>query len=407
LGVGGVTSIYGPGTALYVANNITSNGNVIVKNSIVAANATINANVVVVGTANIGYLGVANSVLVGTTLTVGSNTTSGNLNTTGMVYAGTLRTTGRADVGGDAAVAGSLTVNGNFVLSGDIVYDTNLITISSDVAVSTTGAGYFGVFRGNTSGGVAGANVNSLGTVSDANAYIRWSASANNWQIRDIFNGDNDTSYSKILTANLISDSLSSSSTDTFLSSNGAKTLDLAYKANVGSGLISTKAAYEANVGSALITAKAFSANADNISSGTMNVARLGTSSNAQFNSIGVGTSASTTTGEIRATNNITAYYSDDRLKTNLGNISDALQKLLTLNGFHYQANEVAVALGYKVKPEVGVSAQQVQKVLPEIVVPAPIDDKYLTVHYEKLIPLLIEAIKELNDKVEKLEKNK
>jgi hypothetical protein len=45
-----------------------------------------------------------------------------------------------------------------------------------------------------------------------------------------------------------------------------------------------------------------------------------------------------------------------------------------------------------------------VQAVLPEIVVPAPIDDKYLTVHYEKMIPLLIEAIKELAAKVETLE---
>jgi hypothetical protein len=40
---------------------------------------------------------------------------------------------------------------------------------------------------------------------------------------------------------------------------------------------------------------------------------------------------------------------------------------------------------------------------LPEIVVPAPISDKYLTVRYEKLIPLLVEAIKELSEKVERL----
>lgn len=118
-----------------------------------------------------------------------------------------------------------------------------------------------------------------------------------------------------------------------------------------------------------------------------------------QMYGLGVGTAAGAT-GEIRATNAITAYYSDDRLKTRMGNITNPLDKLRTLNGFYYEANELAQSLGYKVKKEVGVSAQEVQKVLPEIVVPAPIDDKYLTVHYERIIPLLIEAIKELEEKL-------
>ena len=129
------------------------------------------------------------------------------------------------------------------------------------------------------------------------------------------------------------------------------------------------------------------------------------TSQNSQFNSVGVGTAGSGTAGEIRATNNITAYYSDDRFKTNLGNISDALAKVLTLNGFYYEANELAQSYGYEKKLEVGVSAQQVQAVQPEVVAPAPIDEKYLTVRYERLVPLLIEAIKELNAKVAALER--
>lgn len=126
---------------------------------------------------------------------------------------------------------------------------------------------------------------------------------------------------------------------------------------------------------------------------------------NLQVGSVGIGAAASGVKGEIVAINNITAYYSDDRLKTRQGNIVDALTKTLSLNGFHYHANDLAQSLGYKIVPEVGVSAQEVQKVLPEAVVPAPIDNQYLTVHYQKLIPLLIEAIKELNAKVESLEK--
>jgi hypothetical protein len=130
----------------------------------------------------------------------------------------------------------------------------------------------------------------------------------------------------------------------------------------------------------------------------------VATSSNVQFNSIGVNTAASGTAGEIRATNAVTAYYSDDRLKTRRGNIENALAKVETLNGFNYEANEIAQALGYKVKPEVGISAQEVQAIMPEVVVPAPIDEKYLTIHYERMVPLLIEAIKELSAKVRDLE---
>lgn len=131
----------------------------------------------------------------------------------------------------------------------------------------------------------------------------------------------------------------------------------------------------------------------------------LNTTSDAQFDSLGIGVSASGTTGEIRATNNITAYYSDDRLKTKHGNIEDALNKISTLNGFYYSANKTAQDLGYEPKKEVGVSAQEVNAIMPEVIAPAPIDEQYMTVHYDRLVPLLIEGIKELNTKVKHLQK--
>ena len=140
---------------------------------------------------------------------------------------------------------------------------------------------------------------------------------------------------------------------------------------------------------SATIVAATITAPTGTVSSATVNAQTLG-----------VGTVASGVAGEIRATNNITAYYSDDGLKTRFNNIENALDLVDQLSGFYYQANQTAADLGYEVKREIGVSAQEVQKVLPEIVAPAPISDKYLTVRYEKFAPLLIEAIKELRREI-------
>jgi hypothetical protein len=129
----------------------------------------------------------------------------------------------------------------------------------------------------------------------------------------------------------------------------------------------------------------------------------LNTANDYRVDSLGVGTAASGVSGEIRATNNITAYYSDDRLKTRFANIDDPIGKVMALSGFYYEANEVAQALGYEVKQEVGVSAQEVQAVMPEVVAPAPIDEQYLTVRYERLVPLLIEAIKAQQAQIDEL----
>jgi hypothetical protein len=131
---------------------------------------------------------------------------------------------------------------------------------------------------------------------------------------------------------------------------------------------------------------------------------------NMKVGSFGVGTAASGTAGEIRATNNVTAFYSDARLKDFKGTIPNALAKVQALNGYYFTENVRAKELGYNNdKQQVGVSAQEVEAVLPEIVTAAPINANfegadYKTVYYDKLVPLLIEAIKELSDKVAKLE---
>jgi len=124
---------------------------------------------------------------------------------------------------------------------------------------------------------------------------------------------------------------------------------------------------------------------------------------------VGIGTTAPTqalhVVGSIVATGNITAYYSDERLKNLMGTIPSALDKVSKLNGYYYTPNTTALSLGVESKGvEVGVSAQEIEAVLPEIIADSVVGKGYKTVMYEKITPLLIEAIKELTDKVSSLE---
>jgi hypothetical protein len=119
-------------------------------------------------------------------------------------------------------------------------------------------------------------------------------------------------------------------------------------------------------------------------------------------------------TGGLSVFGNITAYYSDERLKTKTANINDPLKIIDKLNGFYYKPNELAHSLGItNNKQDIGLSAQEVQSVLPELVNIAPFDlekdkdgnkvsksgDNYLTISYDRLAPVFVEAIKELNQK--------
>jgi Chaperone of endosialidase len=119
-------------------------------------------------------------------------------------------------------------------------------------------------------------------------------------------------------------------------------------------------------------------------------------------------------TGAITATGDITAFSSDARLKTNIVNIPHALDKVKSINGVTYNWNEIAAQFGVGDTHEhAGVLAQEIQSVLPQVVRQAPFDtaedgssvsgEHYLTVQYDKLVPLLIEAIKELSAEVEAL----
>ena len=112
---------------------------------------------------------------------------------------------------------------------------------------------------------------------------------------------------------------------------------------------------------------------------------------------------------------------SDRRLKKNLVKIQTPLEKISKLTGYNFDWNDNVTSLGFTpsiATNDVGLIAQDVQEVVPQAVAPAPFDqsnefetdksksrsgENYLTIQYEKLVPLLVEAIKELKAEVDAL----
>ena len=133
-----------------------------------------------------------------------------------------------------------------------------------------------------------------------------------------------------------------------------------------------------------------------------------GTATKIQMGGLGVGTTASATTGEIRATNDITAYYSSDRnLKENIQPIENALNKVRSINGVMFDWTDEYINSrggedGYFVRRrDTGLIAQEVEEILPEVV--GTREDGFKAVKYDRLAGLIIQAINELADEVDKL----
>ena len=116
--------------------------------------------------------------------------------------------------------------------------------------------------------------------------------------------------------------------------------------------------------------------------------------------------------GSLGVTGDISALYSDDRLKTRLAPIDHAMDKVSRLSAFTYRNNALASTFGFADDiVRVGLSAQEVAAVLPEAVTSAPFDatpegtsltgDRYLTVRYERIVPLLVAALHEVRGRLD------
>ena len=100
---------------------------------------------------------------------------------------------------------------------------------------------------------------------------------------------------------------------------------------------------------------------------------------------------------------------SDAKLKDLTGTIESPLEKLSKINGYEFTWNETAKSLEgntFDDETQVGVMAQELEEILPSVVKPSAFEG-YKTVQYEKIVPLLIESIKELQKEVESLKDSK
>ena len=128
----------------------------------------------------------------------------------------------------------------------------------------------------------------------------------------------------------------------------------------------------------------------------------VATSDNVRFNSIGVGMAASATAGRIDAANDVVAFSTSDiRFKENITPIPNAIEKIRKISGNTYDWKaELKDVHGYEGN-DVGVIAQEVEEVLPQLVQNR--DNGYKAVKYDKLVALLIEGIKEQQQHIDNL----
>jgi hypothetical protein len=289
-------------------------------------------------------------------------------------------------VGVITAVVGNLTVGGNFTVSGNsvsigastlsIVDPIISLNTPADLSpLTTTTTADIGLKLHYYNGSDRHA---FLGRAQDT-GYLEWYSDGND--TANVFTG---TAYGTIKAGAMFLANTGTGLTvsDTIV----AKTLNAGTIGNTSANIVGT-------IGTASQT----------------NITAVGSLGSTQISSLGVGTAASGTGGEIRATNNITAYYSSDaQFKENVQPVPDALSIVTAIGSKLFDWTDAYIAQhggedGYFVqKSDFGVVAQDVQRVFPQAVRTRP--DGSLAVDYEKLATLSFGAIEQLLARVEALE---
>jgi hypothetical protein len=328
----------------------------------------------------------------GTAGTSGTSVTvSGTNNVLGKFSSGTMVNSTITDDGTTVTIGGNLTVNGTTttVNSNTVNIGDNIIVLNVDEAGTPSQNAGIEVERGTST-----------------NASLIWDETADVWEaglagaeveLVTVSGGQTLTNKtinaSQLVDASVANAKLTNSSVTvtagTGMSGGGSVAL--------GSSVTLTNAGVTSNVAGTGVSVSS-GTGASTISIGQA----VATSSNVQFNALGVGTAAGPTAGLIRATNDVIAYYSsDERLKENFENIPNSLDKLKQINGYSFDWIPME-GIHENEGHDIGVKAQEIEAVLPEIVTTR--ENGYKAVKYDKLVALLIETNKELLNRIEALE---
>ena len=270
--------------------------------------------------------------------------------------------------------------------------------------------------------------ITSASSYFSGNVYMNNNLLATQPWVTNIFQNSTNASFSNVsITTASITNLSSTNASITNISS----TLQLSTNASFGNVSINNVSSSfhfstNASFGNVSIT----TASVTNLSSTNASITNI-SSINASFSNVSI-TNASILNnlycyGNITANNgyftsNIYAGYSDDRLKIRTSNLSNVLPYIKTLSTFQYYPNTSVckqLCIDVSNKSDIGMSAQEVGSIFPEIVCPAPcdvLDDplsgeklsrtgmNLLTIRYERLVPVLLQAIRELTIRVEELE---
>jgi hypothetical protein len=309
-------------------------------------------------------------------------------------------------------LTGDVTGNGTITDLGNVSFATTIAADSVALGTDTTG-NYVASL-------VAGTNItlsNNSGegatpTIGLTNNTISGIALGSNLATLTIGTGLSGTSYNGSGAVTIANTGVTSITTNTGLSSNvgatGAVTItNSGVTSNVAGTGISVSGATGAvtitNSGVTSIVAGTGVSRDSATGAVTISIGQaVATSSNVQFNSLGIGMAASATAGRIDATNDIVAYSSSDiRFKENIKPIENALEKISKISGNTYDWKaENKAEHGYEGN-DVGVIAQEIEAVLPQLVQTR--ENGFKAVKYDKLVALLIEGIKEQQTQIHSL----